>query len=72
MKKLKLSPLELDKATIAMLDANQLQDVVGGVNNLVGAVGGSSTGCGSGSSTCSSGGSTGCGSGSSTCRAISL
>lgn len=72
MKKLKLSPLELDKATIALLDANQLQDVVGGTNNLVGIISGGSTGCGSGSSTCSSGGSTGCGSGSSTCRAIAL
>lgn len=65
MKKLSLNPLQLDKETIALLDANQLQDVVGGANVLVGA---GSTGCGSGASTCSVGaGSTGCGSGGSVC-----
>lgn len=65
MKKMSLSPLQLDKETIARLDARQLADVVGGVNNRVSTAG--STGCGSGASTCSSGESTGCGSGSSTC-----
>jgi len=68
MKKMKLNPLQLNKETIALLDAKQLRDVVGGANTTVG-VSGSSTGCGSGSSTCKSGGSTGCGSGSSTCFA---
>lgn len=73
MKKLKLSPLELDKATIALLDANQLQDVIGGVNIGNGLGGASSTSCSSGSSVCCGGPvSTGCGAGSSTCRAIYL
>ena len=48
MKKLSLNPLALDKDTIAILDANQLQDVVGGVSSSSG----NSTGCGSGGSTC--------------------
>lgn len=73
MKKMLLSPLQLDKETIALLDTNQLQDVIGGLNTSPSSSsGGGSTGCGSGSSTCSSGGSTGCGSGSSTCRVKSL
>ncbi|MFK8009997.1 MAG: class I lanthipeptide [Saprospiraceae bacterium] len=65
MKKLSLNPLTLDKQTIALLDTNQLQKVVGGktINFIA-----DSTGCGSGNSTCPSGaGSTGCGSGGSTC-----
>ncbi|MFK8010001.1 MAG: class I lanthipeptide [Saprospiraceae bacterium] len=56
MKKLSLNPLSLDKSTIAILDSNQLHDVVGGK--------------GVSSSTGGGGGSTGCGSGSSTCRAV--
>ena len=64
MKKLSLNPLALDKQTIALLDANQLQNIVGGAAR--GAA--TSTGCGSGSSICASaGGSTGCGSGASVC-----
>ncbi|MFK8010000.1 MAG: class I lanthipeptide [Saprospiraceae bacterium] len=64
MKKLSLNPLTLDKQTIALLDANQLQNVVGGLARLAS----DSTGCGSGASTCPKGaGSTGCGSGGSTC-----
>ncbi|MFK8009999.1 MAG: class I lanthipeptide [Saprospiraceae bacterium] len=64
MKKLSLNPLSLDKQTIALLDANQLQNVVGGLAKLAA----NSTGCGSGASTCgSAGGSTGCGSGASVC-----
>ncbi|HBN6703094.1 hypothetical protein HZP84_10415 [Elizabethkingia anophelis] len=63
MKKLELDPLSLDKETIALLDEKQLQEIVGGQATIQG----SSTGCGSGGSTCSSGGSTGCGSGGSTC-----
>ena len=58
MKKLSLNFLELDKQTIALLDANQLRDVVGGANNTNP----------SSSSTTTGGGSTGCGSGSSQCR----
>ncbi|CAL2107779.1 conserved hypothetical protein [Tenacibaculum sp. 190524A02b] len=65
MKKMKLNPLKLDKQTIALLNDNQLQEVVGGINHQLIAPG--STGCGSGASTCSSGGSTGCGSGGSGC-----
>lgn len=73
MKKLKLSPLELDKATIALLDSNQLHDVVGGVNIGNGLGGASSTSCCTGSSVCCGGPvSAGCGAGSSTCRAIYL
>jgi len=64
MKKLVLNPLALDKETIAKLDEKQLQDIVGGAISDVDA---SSTGCGSGASTCGSGNSTGCGSGASTC-----
>lgn len=67
MKKMILNPLQLDKETIAMLDATQLADVVGGLNDLGSSTKGGSTGCGSGASTCGSGGSTGCGSGGSTC-----
>ena len=33
MKKIKLNPLQLDKETIAKLDEQQLQEIVGGVNN---------------------------------------
>jgi bacteriocin-like protein len=65
MKKLKLDPMGLDKATIAKLDDKQLQEIVGGLGSST--KGGGSTGCGSGASTCGSGGSTGCGSGGSTC-----
>lgn len=65
MKKFNLDPLALDKETIALLDEKQLQQIVGGGSDLD--VGGGSTGCGSGGSTCSSSNSTGCGSGSSTC-----
>jgi hypothetical protein len=64
MKKLQLDPLSLDKETIALLDEKQLMEIVGG--HAV--VPGTSTGCGSGGSTCGTGGgSTGCGSGGSTC-----
>ena len=66
MKKFNLDPMSLDKETIAMLDDNQLQEIVGGI----GSKGGASTGCGSGASTCGGGGSTGCGSGGSTCAAL--
>lgn len=59
MKKMSLSPLALDKQTIAMLDAKQLNEVKGGLNIVSPS---SSTGGG--------GGSTGCGSGSSQCRAV--
>jgi hypothetical protein len=73
MKKQKLNPLELDKATISLLDANQLQDVIGGVNIGNGFGGASSTSCSSGSSVCCAGPvSTGCGAGSSTCRVVAL
>ncbi|HEX6180162.1 MAG TPA: class I lanthipeptide [Chitinophagaceae bacterium] len=66
MKKFNLDPLALDKATIALLDEKQLQEIVGGGSDLeLGGAG--STGCGSGGSTCSSSNSTGCGSGGSTC-----
>ena len=57
MKKMSLSPLALDKETIALLDAKQLHDVKGGLNIV------------SPSSSTGGGGSTGCGSGSSQCRA---
>ncbi|QOR73747.1 class I lanthipeptide [Cruoricaptor ignavus] len=64
MKKLELDPLSLDKETIALLDEKQLQEIVGGQAVAPG----TSTGCGSGASTCGTGGgSTGCGSGGSTC-----
>ncbi|MVT44367.1 bacteriocin [Chitinophaga oryziterrae] len=49
MKKTVLNPLALDKETIAKLDEKQLQEIVGGVNVELAAT---STGCGSGSSTC--------------------
>lgn len=49
MKKTTLNPLALDKETIAKLDEKQLQEIVGGTNADVAAT---STGCGSGSSTC--------------------
>jgi hypothetical protein len=53
MKNLELNPLDLDKETIALLDGKQLQDVLGGANQNVQIVRfGTSTGCGSGSSTC--------------------
>ena len=71
MKKFELDPLSLDKETIALLDEKQLQEIIGGQA----AAPGTSTGCGSGGSTCSAtttttaGGSTGCGSGGSTCSA---
>lgn len=63
MKKISINPLALDIETIAKLDEQQLQDIVGGaVTDLEAA----STGCGSGGSTCGAN-STGCGSGGSTC-----
>lgn len=71
MKKFELDPLSLDKETIALLDEKQLQEIIGGQAVAPG----TSTGCGSGGSTCgatqttTSGGSTGCGSGGSTCSA---
>lgn len=57
MKKAILNPLELDKKTIAMLDAVQLQSVTGGLATDItspssSSGGGKSTGCGSGSSQC--------------------
>ena len=58
MKKMILNALSLNKETIALLDAKQLQEVKGGTN----VVGTPSSSSGSG------GGSTGCGSGSSQCR----
>ncbi|WP_312991435.1 class I lanthipeptide [Chryseobacterium flavum] len=73
MKKFELDPLSLDKETIALLDEKQLQEIIGGQAVAPG----TSTGCGSGGSTCgatqttttTAGGSTGCGSGGSTCSA---
>lgn len=50
MKKTVLNPLALDRETIAKLDEKQLQEIVGGVATELAAT---STGCGSGSSTCS-------------------
>lgn len=64
-----MNPLELDKETIALLDGQQLQEIVGGANLSEPSGDGGSTGCGSGGSTCSSGTSTGCGSGGSQCVA---
>ncbi|WP_161596651.1 class I lanthipeptide [Chitinophaga vietnamensis] len=53
MKKVILNPLELDKETIAQLDEAQLQQVVGGNGGNTGVQSpATSTGCGSGSSTC--------------------
>lgn len=56
MKKAILNPLELDKKTIALLDAAQLQSVTGGLATDTtpssSSGGGKSTGCGSGSSQC--------------------
>lgn len=53
MKTNSLTPLKLDKQTIALLDSQQLNDVLGGQNHHVAASGGGgSTGCGSGSSQC--------------------
>jgi hypothetical protein len=53
MKDLQLSPLDLDKETIALLDGKQLQEVLGGANNRgFSSNSGTSTGCGSGSSQC--------------------
>jgi len=50
MRKLELNPLALDLETIAKLDEKQLQEIVGGaVNDELPQT---STGCGSGSSTC--------------------
>ena len=49
MKKTVLNPLALDKETIAKLDEKQLQEIVGGTTGDGAAT---STGCGSGSSTC--------------------
>lgn len=75
MKKLELDPLSLDKETIALLDEKQLLEIVGGKAIAPG----TSTGCGTGGSTCGAaqlpttgGGSTGCGSGGSTCAAQGL
>lgn len=66
MKKLNLDPLALDKATIAMLDEKQLQEIVGGLAEVD--LFGTSTGCADGGSKCGTGGgSSGCGSGGSTC-----
>ncbi|WP_294200015.1 class I lanthipeptide [Chryseobacterium sp. sg2396] len=77
MKKLELDPLSLDKETIALLDEKQLMEIIGGKAVAPG----TSTGCGTGGSTCGAaqttttistgGGSTGCGSGGSTCSAQS-
>ncbi|WP_343693113.1 class I lanthipeptide [Chitinophaga sp.] len=64
MKRLQLNPLALDKETIAKLDEKQLQEITGGISEEAD---GSSTGCGSGGSKCSTGTSTGCGSGGSQC-----
>ncbi|PSL50292.1 bacteriocin-like protein [Chitinophaga niastensis] len=49
MKKLVLNPLALDKETIAKLDENQLQEIIGGATVELEAT---STGCGTGGSTC--------------------
>jgi hypothetical protein len=62
MKKAILNPLELDKKTIALLDATQLQAVTGGAAGV---------GITAPSSSSGGGGSTGCGSGSSQCRVLS-
>lgn len=69
MKKMELSPLALDKETIARLDEKQLNDILGGGVDYDA----TSTGCGSGGSTCgkeNDATSTGCGTGSSTCTAV--
>ncbi|WP_161596652.1 class I lanthipeptide [Chitinophaga vietnamensis] len=52
MKKVILNPLELDKETIAQLDETQLQQIVGGTGAATVLQQATSTGCGSGSSTC--------------------
>lgn len=66
MKKFNLDPLALDKATIAMLDEKQLQEIMGG--RAEGELFGTSTGCADGGSNCGTGGgSSGCGSGGSSC-----
>ncbi|OMP81112.1 class I lanthipeptide [[Flexibacter] sp. ATCC 35208] len=64
MKKIQLNPLALDKETIAKLDEKQLMEITGGISEEVD---GSSSGCGSGGSKCSTGTSTGCGAGGSQC-----
>ena len=50
MKKFNLDPLTLDKTTIALLDEKQLQEIMGGRSD--GELLGTSTGCGTGGSTC--------------------
>lgn len=62
MKKLVLNQLTLDKETIAMLDAKQLQAISGGFNTN-----NNTSACGSGGSACSNGNTTSCGSGGSIC-----
>lgn len=67
MKKMSLSPLKLDKQTIALLDTKQLYAVIGGQNRDDSASG-ASIGCCTGSSCCSPNGtSVGCSAGGSVC-----
>lgn len=53
MKKLNLDPMGLDKETIALLDEKQLQEIVGGQGGGT-ATPGTTTGCGTGTTTCGS------------------
>ncbi|NSL85859.1 class I lanthipeptide [Chitinophaga solisilvae] len=65
MKKIKLDPLALDRETIAKLDEQQLQEIVGGV---IADFAATSSGCDTGGSDCGeTGQSGGCASGSSKC-----
>jgi hypothetical protein len=58
MKKVKFSPLQMDKKTVAMLDSEQLEKIKGGISNDLGAAPGTSVctknTCRSGTSTCDS------------------
>jgi hypothetical protein len=51
MKKLNLDPMGLDKETIASLDENQLQEIVGGQGAATAAPG-TTSGCGTGTTKC--------------------
>jgi len=70
VKKLKLGPLKLDVQTITKLDGLQLQEVLGGANNLRGAA--ASSGCDTGQSSCGNGNSSGCDTGQSSCDAAEM
>ena len=64
MKKFNLDPMSLDKETIALLDVKQLMEIVGGITANGAA---SQRCCGGGSGACTDATSTGCGTGGSTC-----